>query len=82
MHGFCSSHWYELKNELQFHNRWCEKFDPATVWKSYLAYLELRHLPKFLECPQQTVVAQQDDKVMKAKKRDVSEEVIDNSSAK
>lgn len=36
-----------------------KSFDPATTWIFYLAYLEVKDLPKFNICPHQTVVATQ-----------------------
>jgi hypothetical protein len=53
-------------------------FDPVVTWKNYLAFLELRFLPKFDVCPQKSVVDKQDAKVMaieegtKGKKRDTT----------
>lgn len=38
-------------------------FNPATTWKNYLAYLEVRHLPKFDICPHRTIVEVQNARV-------------------
>jgi hypothetical protein len=39
-------------------------FNPATTWKYYLAYMELKGLVKFDICPQKTIVQQQNHKVL------------------
>lgn len=40
-----------------------KEFNPAVTWNLYLAWLEVRHLPKFTQSPQEEIVAAQTARV-------------------